>query len=297
MRFGRDYTPIFLIETTADPFGSGFVGQTNNIYVGLNPRDDNAIWYDSPRFAGVQITAGWQLGESSTDTNPVNSQNPTTCTAPATATPTVACSQAKHGNDRYEAGITYAAGPIFAGAGYEQIRSNLDTYRRRMVDAAATYDFGFLKLHASWFRTRDNNPVTLAALTLNNPGANAGQISVNARAVNLGVTVPFGAWTFLAQYGDLRDNSRYNNGLNYGTPRVHYPSAGFRYSLSKRTILYAAYSRENIKTGAQGQAFPGYAGIGDASNNGLYTAGNVTNATGQVNVNPYSYQFGIRHSF
>ena len=131
----------------------------------------------------------------------------------------------------------------------------------------------------------------------------AGQVSLHERAISGGITVPFGAFTFLGQYGDLRDTSAYNNGLAYGTPKAHYPSAGVRYSLSKRTILYAGYSRLNLKTGAQGQAFNGYAGIADASNPGLYTAGNLfaapTTATpfGSPNVNPYSYQIGMRHSF
>jgi predicted porin len=76
---------------------------------------------------------------------------------------------------------------------------------------------------------------------------------------------------------------------------------GARYSLSKRTILYTSYDRWNLKGGAQGQAFAGYGtvanGIADASNNGLYTSANTLDASGRPNVNPYSFQFGIRHSF
>ena len=224
----------------------------------------------------------YQFGESST--------NNTTTT------------QAKRGNDRYGAGITYAAGPIFAGAGYEQIRSNLDNYRVRTFDAAATYDFGFLKLHAIFWRTRNDNPVVPVGAT---PGIRSSQVSLHESVGSVGATVPFGAWTFLGQYGHLRDTSTYNSGLDYGTPRTNYYSAGFRYSLSKRTILYAAYSRFNLRTGSQGQAYSGYSGIADASNSGLYQASNLFSVptTGpqagiaSPNVNPYSYQFGIRHSF
>ncbi len=282
VRFGRGYNPLFLVQATADPFGAGFVSQVSNLYVNNTIRNDNAIFYDTPRFlGGVQVSGVYQAGESTTNTATPNASAPP------------AAGQAKHGNDRYGAGITYAAGPLYVGAGYEQIRSNLDIYRVRTEDAAATYDFGFVKLHALYWRTRNNNTAQSAFTT---PFA-AQAVTLHERVWNVGVTVPFGAWTFLAQYGDLRDQSTYNSGLAYGTPKVHYPSAGFRYSLSKRTILYAGYSRMNLKTGAQGQAFSGYAGIADASNSGLYATGNLVNGLGQPNVNPYSYQFGIRHSF
>ena len=100
-----------------------------------------------------------------------------------------------------------------------------------------------------------------------------------------------------------------NSGVDYGKPTARNYGLGFRYSLSKRTILYAGYSRINLKGGTQGQAYSGFGGIADASNSGLYTAANLgqTNAAGVAvptsygsivtNVNPYSYQFGIRHSF
>ncbi len=265
-RFGRGYNPLFLVQATADPFGAGFVGQVSNLYVNNTIRNDNAIYYDTPRFSGFQVSGVYQFGESTTN-------NTTT-------------GQAKRGNDRYGAGATYANGPIFAGAGWEKIKSNPDNYSVRTWDAALTYDFGFLKLHAIYWRTRNDNPV-----------GTAGQISLRERVYTGGVTVPFGAWTFLGQYGHLRDTSTFNNGVAYGTPKSKYYSAGFRYSLSKRTILYGAYARMNLTAGAQGQGYSGYAGIADASNSGLYTGGNLTDALGRINVNPYSYQFGVRHSF
>ena len=267
IRFGRGYNPLFLVQATADPFGAGFVAQVSNLYVNNTIRNDNAVYYDTPKFAGgLQISGVYQFGESTT--------NNTTTT------------QAKRGNDRYGAGITYANGPLFVGAGYEQIKSNLDTYRVRTGDVAATYDFGIVKLHALYWRTRNDN-------NLFAPGV----VTLKENTYSVGVTVPFGAWTFLGQFSRLNDKSTYNNGLAYGNPRTNNYGAGLRYSLSKRTILYAAYSRFNLKTGAQGQAFSGYSGIADASNSGLYTAANLTNALGQPNVNPYSYQLGIRHSF
>ncbi len=269
IRFGRGYNPLFLVQATADPFGAGFVSQISNLYVNNTIRNDNAVYYDTPKFYGVQLSGVYQMGESTTD-------NTTT-------------TQAKRGNDRYGAGITFANGPIFAGAGYEQIRANLDNYRVRTADADVSYDFGFIKPMLGYWRTRSDN----SALT---------GVRLREQVATAGVTVPFGAWTFLGQFSYLRDKSTLNNGVNYGTPSARNYGLGFRYSLSKRTILYAGYSRLNLKGGTQGQAYSGFGGIADASNSGLYTAANLGSGItsyGSVitNVNPYSYQFGIRHSF
>jgi predicted porin len=290
IKFGRGYNPVFLLQATADPFGAGFVAQTSNLYNNLTIRNDNAVYYDSPKFLGGLVVSGaYQFGESTTNT-----------AAPS------ATGQAKRGNDRYEGGITYANGPLFVGAAYEQIKSNLDTYRVRTADAAATYDFGIFKLHALYYRTKNDNPNNLIAF--------GSTVTLKENVYNLGVTVPFGAWTFLGQYGHLSDKSTSNvAGIDLGNPKVNNFGLGLRYSLSKRTILYTAFSRFNMKNGTYGNAYQGFGGISDASNAGLYTAGNlydtttpVTGATAAArasgiavnqNVSPYSYQFGIRHSF
>lgn len=300
VRFGRGYNPLFLVQATADPFGAGFVGQVSNLYQNNTIRNDNAIYYDTPRFlGGLQLSGVYQFGESTTNT-----------TAPVAVVP-AGTGQAKRGNDRYGAGITYANGPIFVGAGYEQIKSNLDTYRVRTFDVAGTYDFGFLKLHALYWKTRNNNPNNIFSAT----GDFGSTVSLKENVYSVGFTVPFGAWTFLGQFGRLMDKSTSNvAGVDLGNPKANNFGLGARYSLSKRTILYVGYSRMNLKNGPSGNAFQQFSGIADASNGGLYTTGNLYNTAavaatspeGRVrasgvginqNVNPFSYQFGIRHSF
>lgn len=292
IRFGRGYNPLFLVQATADPFGAGFVAQTSNLYVNNTIRNDNAVYYDTPVFVGgLKVSGVYQFGESTTNT-----------AAPS------ATGQAKRGNDRYGAGITYANGPLFVGVGYEQIKSNLDTYRVRTADAAATYDFGFLKLHAIYWKTKNDNPNNLAAF--------GNTVTLNSHTYSGGFTVPFGAWTFLGQYSYLKDKSQSNVfNTDLGSPTAKNIGLGLRYSLSKRTILYVGYSRFNLKNGSAGNAYQGFSGIADASNSGLYAASNLYDTTSPVlagsnaarvrasgvainqNVNPYSYQFGIRHSF
>ena len=304
VRLGRGYNPLFLVQATADPFGAGFVAQPSAVYTNNTIRNDNAVYYDTPRFAGIQLSGVYQFGESTTDSAQLN----TAGTGPA------ATGQAKRGNDRYGAGATYAAGPVFAGIGYEQIKSNLDQFNVRTFDAAATYDFGFLKLHAIYWRTKNDNGNTLA-------GISTSTVQLRENVFTGGITVPFGAWTFMGQYSKLFDKSTSNYvsaaglGTNLGTPGAKDLGLGARYSLSKRTIIYIGYAKFILKDGPAGNAYQGFAGIADASNSGLYTAGNLygsqvpNNPTGNAanvvasgvgihqNVNPYSYQIGIRHSF
>ena len=298
VRFGRGYNPLFLVQATADPFGAGFVSQVSALYTNNTIRNDNAVYYDTPRFAGFQLSGVYQFGESTTNA------------ASTTATgATAATGQAKRGNDRYGAGATYAAGPVFVGAGYEEIKSNLDNFNTRTFDAAATYDFGFLKLHALYWRTRnDNGNQTL--------GISTSTVALRENVFSGGVTVPFGAWTFMGLYSKLLDKSTSNvANTNLGTPHAKDISAGFRYSLSKRTIIYVGYAKFLLDNGPAGNAYQGFSGIADASNSGLYTGANLygsqvpNNVAGNAsrvlasgvgihqNVNPYSYQVGIRHSF
>lgn len=257
VRFGRGYNPLFLVQSTADPFAAGTVATVSNIFVNNTIRNDNAVYYDTPRFAGFQLSGLYQMGESTTN-------NPAT--------------QTKNGNNRYGAGATYVNGPLYVGVGYEQIKSNTETFRQRTGDVAATYDFGVVKLAAIYWRTRNDNPAPTA-------------VSLHYSAFSLGATVPFGAWTFLGAFSRGTDKSTSNAGTDLGSPKVNFYSFAAKYSLSKRTVLYAAYSRMNLKRGPLGNAFQGFGGITDASNTGTYTAANL------VGVNPYSFQFGMRHSF
>ncbi len=285
IRFGRAYHPLHLVQFAADPFGSGYVAAANNVFVNNTLRNDNAVYYDTPRIAGVQVSGVYQLGESTTaDSAPL------------------AGGQAKRGNDRYGAGVTYMNGPLYLGAGYDAMKSNFDIYRVRTADVAATYDFGIVKLHAIHWRTRNNNPNA-------NP-AFGSTVALNERTYLAGVTVPFGAWDFLGSYARLTDRSTSNVNAPLGSPKANFFGIGTRYSLSKRTVLYASYARFDLKRGPCGNAFQGFSGFTDASNSGLDNAGNLNGppVTCSIpgspvatitpsNVDPYSYQFGIRHSF
>lgn len=268
LKFGRNYNPLFLAQFGADPYAAGLVSGVNSIFINNTLRNDNAIYYDSPKLYGFQFLGTYQFGESTTN-NTVNA----------------ATGQAKRGNERIGAGVLYNNGPLFAGIGYERIRSNLDLYRVQTYDATAAYDFNIVKLHALYWRTENDNPNATAAF--------GSTVRLSQRVYMLGATVPFGAWTFIGSYALLRDHSTSNVNTDLGRPWSGTIGAAAKYSLSKRTVLYAAYARMNVKRGPAGNAFQGFNGFTDASNAGLFTAANLSGP----NVNPWSYQMGIRHSF
>ena len=258
IRFGRSYHPLHLVQATADPYGAATVGEASNVFILNTLRNDNAVYYDTPRVWGLQASAVYQMGESTT-----NSPSVTT---------TGATGQAKRGNDRIGAGFTYTNGPIFAGVGYEGIKSNLSTFKTNTWDAI-------------YWQTRSGISPFLATANL------------KEKSYFVGATVPFGAWTFLGGYGRLRDQSTSSLAtVDLGTPRANFFSAALKYSLSKRTVLYAVGSRFNLRKGPNGNAFQGFVGITDTNGVGLYNTANLTGTAG-VNVNPYSYQFGLRHAF
>ena len=180
-------------------------------------------------------------------------------------TNTVASGATKNGGNAFGGSITYAKGPIYAGVGYLSIKSAIDNNTARSETAALTYDFSVVKLHALYFHTK-----------------NATTSKVQSAA--FAVTVPVGAFKISGvvarvdnKYKDNGSLLHYNDGNYYGL--------GGNYALSKRTDIYLAYQKIVNQSGA---AFI----IGDASNNGLYTATNVP-----AGFNPWSTQFGIRHLF
>ena len=180
-------------------------------------------------------------------------------------TNTVASGATKNGGNAYGASLTYAQGPVYAGVGYLSTKSALDNNTTRSETAAVTYDFSVVKLHALYFHTK-----------------NATTTKVQSAA--FAVTVPIQAFKISGVVARV-DNKYKDNGSTLRFNDANYFGLGGNYALSKRTDVYVAYSKIVNQSGA---AFI----IGDASNNGLFTATNVP-----AGFNPWSTQFGVRHLF
>ncbi|MGE4051117.1 MAG: porin [Piscinibacter sp.] len=134
---GREYTPAFWIELKSDPFGNDGVGQTG---VGIN-------WagYMTPDAASGVTTvpqAAWPGGGSARSSNTIGYKTPNM----GGLTANVAVSLAETTNQGRGLGFNaeYAAGPIYAGLGYEKITDG-SADGNGVVNLAFHYNLGFIK--------------------------------------------------------------------------------------------------------------------------------------------------------
>jgi predicted porin len=250
LRVGREFTPLYQVWSAADAFGNGDVGRANNIAVGSTTRFDNSITYETISYAGFVAKAMVRLGESTTNN-------------------AVAGSATKGGGEGDSFSVTYAAGPIYVGVGTLHTRSPVDTGALsnpvHSYTAAASYDFGFMKVNGLWFRTKN-------------------QTTSKVQSYEASIAVPIGAWTLQVSAGRI-DNKFDANGSTLHLNDSNFAAIGVDYALSKRTDIYLAWSRMTNTSGAT-------ALIGDNSNNGLFTAANVP-----PGFNPWAADIGIRFLF
>jgi len=134
---GREYTPAFWVQLKSDPFGNDGVGQTG---VGIN-------WagYMTPDSAsGVTTTpqAAWPGGSSARSSNTIGYKTPNM----GGFTANVAVSLAETTGQGRGVGFNaeYAAGPIYAGLGYEKINDGAAD-GNGVVNLAFHYNLGFIK--------------------------------------------------------------------------------------------------------------------------------------------------------
>jgi predicted porin len=152
-------------------------------------------------------------------------------------------------NRQVGASIGYANGPIVVKLAHQRIENAAATDRSRNTLLAGKWDFG----------------VAAASLGVD---VNKGVGIADSRDYLVGVSVPFGASTFLASYIRKDDRSALNRDANQW-------ALGYTYAMSKRTNLYSSYGRVNNKNGA------------------TYTVGNAT----EVGTGDKTFNIGVRHSF
>ncbi|WP_280154288.1 porin [Piscinibacter sp. XHJ-5] len=197
---GREYTPAFWVQLKLDPFGNDGVGQfgTAMSWAGFNTpsaviptggsaRTSNTVGYKTPNWGGLTANVAVGLGENSTprDTG---------------------------------FNVEYAAGPIYAGLGYEKLKEGPPMAADRtdgnsLFNIGATYDLGFVKPGLYYARAK------LAGGTITNK-----TVEITASA-NLGPGRLKAGWGRLDPQGD--NNTISKLGL------------GYDYPLSKRTNVYA----------------------------------------------------------
>lgn len=189
---GREYTPAYFVQVKSDPFGNDGVGQAGSTAlwgnyqtpdaVGNGTRASNSIGYKSPKFGGFSASAAIGLAET-TGLGRVQGFN-----------------------------AEYAAGPIYAGVGFEQVKDGTND-GRGVTNIAFHYDLGVVKpmLYLAQGKTDANG-------------------DTKAKVYMIGATAPLGNGVLKAMYFDLDSDDDSRDRSKFGL--------GYNYVLSKRTNLY-----------------------------------------------------------
>lgn len=219
---GREYTPAFWVQLKSDPFGNDGVGQTG---VGINwagyttpglngtggARSPNTIGYKTPNMGG--LTANVAIGLAEADGLGRNTGF----------------------------NVEYAAGPIYAGLGYEKINDGTAD-GTGVTNLAFHYNLGFVKPMFYYAKSKT--------------GANG---NVGHKTMMLSASAPLG--NGLVKFGlsrislDVPSTAAEDKHTKLGL--------GYNYNLSKRTNLYfdigSASGAASLSAGTKGERSTAYA--------------------------------------
>lgn len=260
VRLGRDYTPTFWNHTIFDPFGTnGVASQTNLITPAAGASGSNTT-----RVLGYTsngINSGTSTGTVVRADNSIGYFLPTM--GGLYGQVMIAAGEGFTGAKYIGGRFGYSAGPInvAVAVGRTEVTSSADL---SAVNFGGSWNLGFATLMAQ-FHTYEADRTGAAGFTLDRSLDNW----------MIGAVMPMGASSFKFSYakssGEFSDTVRDGDATQLGL--------GYQYDLSKRTALYANYSRVKNNNGARFYA----------SGSGPLNAGTNFTSTG--------YEFGVRHSF
>jgi predicted porin len=226
---GQYDTPLFIAGLSYNPFGSSmFFSPTMRHYYGLGQglpfaraltTDTgwvNSVTYETPDMGGFMATLQWSPKESA----------------------------APGDKDSFSIGASYNAGPLSLMAAYADhglfstaVAPATSAYvgKQKVYSLNGSYDFGIAKAFLQY--TDVDNDTTF--------------VTYDDTMYQVGVSVPVSsAGKVLASYGVL------DRDLVAGTdPKSKIFSIGYDHALSKRTGLYAAYSKESFTGLKSGDTF------------------------------------------
>jgi predicted porin len=187
---GREYDPAFWPAVKSDPFGWDGVGQISSLQYagyadtcgGSSVRTSNTLGYKSPNLGGLTAQGAVSLGEGA-----------------------AGCGRQVGGN------VEYAGGPIYAALGFAKTSEGA-TDGNSLINVAAHYDLGFMKLIGYFARGKTN---------LGND---------TNKFIQIAATAPLGGGKLKAAYGRLDPQGNDNNVTKF--------AVGYDYPLSKRTNVY-----------------------------------------------------------
>ncbi|MCA3252973.1 MAG: porin [Pseudomonadota bacterium] len=260
VRLGRDYTPTFWNHTIFDPFGTnGVASQTNLITPASGASGSNTTRVLGYTSNGVN--SGTTTGTVVRADNSIGYFLPTM--GGLYGQVMIAAGEGFTGAKYVGGRFGYSAGPInvAVAVGRTEVTSSADL---SAVNFGGSWNLGFATLMAQ-YHSYEADRTGAAGFTLDR----------SLKNWLVGAVMPMGASSFKFSYakssGEFSDTVRDGDATQLGL--------GYQYDLSKRTALYANYSRVKNNKGARFYA----------SGSGPLNAGTDFTSTG--------YEFGVRHSF
>lgn len=203
---GREYTPAFWVQLKSDPFGNDGIAQTGT----------GILWagYYTPDVAGIGTAAApaWPSPGSARTSNTVGYKTPNM--GGLTANVAVGLSEATGQGRNVGLNAEYAAGPVYAGFGYEKITDGASD-GRSLWNIAVHYNLGIVK------------PMLYYAKAKTGAGAQD-----DNKVVLLSASAPLGNGQLQFGYSKMT----FENGVIKDHKKL---GLGYDYYLSKRTNLYA----------------------------------------------------------
>ncbi len=229
LQMGRIPTPYYMVQSSVDAFvwegAGGLFALTRNISpttqrqvlpMGVSARQDNAVNYVSPRWGGIEFRGQYSFGENS----------------------------ATIGRG-YGASARYQAGGFDLNAGFQRQEGPDDAAGKvSAMVLGGSYDARFAKFFMG-MTVEKNSCVTCTGAIARLPGASTSEF----RLTNVGVRVPFGQFTAIAQFTRVNDRSDYT--ALTGNRDANWIALGGDYDLSKRTRLYFGVGQISNKNGSQ----------------------------------------------
>ena len=223
VKLGAANTPSLTSQTGASVFGTKVGGGFGTASTG-HVRNSNSIVYGSPSFGGLTVGLGYAF-KVKADSN-------------GTAANVVAES-ANH----TDIGVNYVAGPIAAGYTNYVVAATASANKQTQNNFYATYDLGMAKLGFGYYTDKRN--------------AFANANAIDSKAYVLTANVPLNASTNLLISRTSKDDKTGATGTNNQDRTI--TAIGLKYTMSKRTSVYARYVDDKTKNIAATTAATGNA--------------------------------------
>lgn len=203
-----------------DPFLTGFgLASLGSTFISSNAlRVDNAIAYQSPKWAGFQGGIGYTTRVDGQEVPP-NDAN----------------------TSAFISALSWEAGPFWVAATYDQANGTSGRPDQKHLQVGGTFDLGPIRLHAAYADQSNIGAVPNAF------GGNGAFVVLPAAfdydnsAWMLGVTWKIGAFALMGSYQASNADGRTVGGVNV-EPDYNVYGVGATYNLSRRTNLYASYA-------------------------------------------------------